>query len=97
MRARPPRAPTSIRSIACLTAFGPVTSLGTQIEKNSASRPPSRIRGMSMLPFFWRLPMSKVLSESSRCVVSSCESIDDRALVQLLRARRHRRRPARTA
>ena len=37
-----------------LHRLGPVTSLGTQIEKNSASSPPSRMRGMSMLPFFWR-------------------------------------------
>src|SRR6478672_3918404 len=49
-------------------------SLGTQIEKNSASRPPSRMRGMSILPFGFRLPISKALSKISRCVVSSCES-----------------------
>src|SRR5438270_7112608 len=49
-------------------------SLGTQMEKNSASSPPSRIRGMSMLPFLFLTPMLKVLSETSRWVVSSCES-----------------------
>ena len=65
----------AISALAVLTAFIPVTSDGTQIEKNSPSSPPSRIRGMSMLPFFWRLAMSKVLSDSSRCVVSSCESM----------------------
>jgi hypothetical protein len=43
-----------------------VTSLGTQIEKNSASRPPWRMRGMSMLPFGFRLPMSKAWSKISR-------------------------------
>src|SRR5262249_53880309 len=32
------------------------------------------MRGMSMLPFGFRLPMSKALSKISRCVVSSCES-----------------------
>ena len=48
----------AISALAVLTAFTPVTSDGTQIEKNSASSPPSRIRGMSMLPFFWRLLMS---------------------------------------
>ena len=64
----------SIRCIARFTAVGPVTSLGTQIEKNSASSPPSRMRGMSMLPFCWRAPMSNVLSKSSRCVVSACVS-----------------------
>ena len=55
-------------------AVGPVTTLGTQIEKNSASRPPSRVREMSMLPFGFRLPMSRALSKISRCVVSSCKS-----------------------
>ena len=59
--------------IARFTAGGPVTSLGTQIEKNSASRPPSRMRGMSMLPFGFRLPMSKASSKISRCVVSSTQ------------------------
>ena len=48
----------AINALAVLTAFTPVTSDGTQIEKNSASSPPSRIRGMSMLPFFWRFAMS---------------------------------------
>src|SRR5882724_4398388 len=61
-------------SSARFTAVGPVTSLATQIEKNSASRPPSRMRGMSMLPFGFRLLMSKAWSKISRCVVSSCES-----------------------
>src|SRR5262245_36498295 len=32
------------------------------------------MRGMSMLPFGFRLPMSKASSKISRCVVSSCES-----------------------
>src|SRR2546430_4715859 len=32
------------------------------------------MRGMSMLPCGFRLPMSKALSKISRCVVSSCES-----------------------
>src|SRR5882724_1791230 len=32
------------------------------------------MRGMSMLPFGFRLPMSKSLSKISRCVVSSCAS-----------------------
>src|SRR5262249_52909752 len=32
------------------------------------------MRGMSMLPFGFRLPMSKAVSKISRCVVSSCES-----------------------
>src|SRR5260221_6461737 len=32
------------------------------------------MRGMSMLPFEFRLPMSKALSKISRCVVSSCAS-----------------------
>src|SRR5437588_11808835 len=32
------------------------------------------MRGMSMLPSGFRLPMSKALSRISRCVVSSCES-----------------------
>src|SRR5262245_6305403 len=32
------------------------------------------MRGMSMLPFGFRLPMSKALSKISRCVVSPCES-----------------------
>ena len=40
----------SINAIARLTARGPVTSPGTQMEKNSASSPPSRMRGTSMLP-----------------------------------------------
>ena len=65
----------SIRSSARFTAGGPVTSLGTQIEKNSASRPPSRMRGTSMCPSLWRAEMSNVLSKSIRCGVSSCESI----------------------
>ena len=54
------------RSICCmarLTASGPVTSPGIQIEKNTASRPPSRIRGMSMLPFSLRRPISNPFEE----------------------------------
>ena len=42
----------SMRSIARFTAGAPVMSLGTQIEKNSPSRPPSRMRGTSMFPFW---------------------------------------------
>ena len=79
----------SIWSSARFTAGGPVTSLGTQIEKNTASSPPSRMRGTSMLPFFWRTEMSKVLSKTSRCVRVVVRIDDDRAIVQLLRARRH--------
>src|SRR5438309_890137 len=57
------------------TAGGPVRSLGTQNEKNNASRPPSFMRGMSMFPLAWRTPMSNPFSNRSRCVVSSCESM----------------------
>ena len=65
----------SMSCSARFTAIGPVTSLGTQIEKNSASSPPSRIRGMSMLPFGMAGRRDRsVLSKSIRCVVSSWES-----------------------
>src|SRR5258707_15809648 len=41
-----------------------------QMEKKIAFMPPSRMRGMSMLPSALRLAMSKSL-EKNRCVVSS--------------------------
>ena len=60
----------SICSSARLTAGGPVTSLGTQIEKNSASRPPSRMRGMSMLPFV--VPLADVERLVEEAAAASC-------------------------
>src|SRR5580704_11879124 len=44
------------------------------MEKKIAPRPPSFIRGMSMLPSAFRAPKSNLASKK-RCVVSSCVSI----------------------
>ena len=65
------------------TAIGPVTSPGIQIEKKSASRPPSRMRGMSMLPSGLRARDVERLLEDQplRRVVVRVD--DDRPLVQL--------------
>src|SRR5579859_5500431 len=59
--------------VARSTASGPVIFPDIQIEKKIASRPPSFIRGISMLPSAWRTPKSN-FGSSSRCVVSSCVS-----------------------
>src|SRR5713101_880880 len=58
---------------ARLTASKPVILLGIQMEKKIALRFPSRMRGMSMLPFALRGPRSNLPSRK-RCVVSSCVS-----------------------
>ena len=63
------RAPRRSESIARFTAGGPVTSLGTQIEKNSASSPPSRIRGTSMLPSLLR---ARCRTSCRRSAAASC-------------------------
>jgi hypothetical protein len=78
----------SICSSARLTAAGPVTSPVIQIEKNNASSPPSRMRGMSRLPVLLRAPMSKVLlvNQPLRHIVVRVD--DDRAIVNLARAGR---------
>src|SRR6266436_9461796 len=56
--------------MARLTASGPVTLLGIQMEKKMAPTLPSRMRGMSMLPAEVRVPRSNLPSRR-RCVVSS--------------------------
>src|SRR5215469_5774270 len=48
--------------------------LEIQMEKKMAVRPPSRMRGMSMLPSEWRAGISKCGSRR-RCVVSSWVSM----------------------
>src|SRR5712692_1059180 len=63
----------SIRSSARLTPFGPLTSLGVQMDRNTAFKPPSRIRRMSRWPWVSRWTGSK-FSNSSRCGVSACVS-----------------------
>src|SRR6266481_1652921 len=63
----------SICTRARFTASGPVTLLGIQMEKKIAPRPPSFMRGMSMLPLASRGPRSNLPSRK-RCVVSSCVS-----------------------
>src|SRR5690348_9818384 len=63
----------SIWSSARFTASGPVMLPGIQMEKKIAPRPPSFMRGMSMLPSLWRSPRSKLPSRN-RWVVSSCVS-----------------------
>src|SRR6266478_7729281 len=63
----------SICAMARSTASGPVILLGIQMEKKIAPRPPSFIRGISMLPVALRSPISN-LPPRKRCVVSSCVS-----------------------
>ena len=60
-------------SICCrrlMRRFRAGNLLGIQMEKKMAPRPPSFMRGMSMLPLAERWPRSKLPSRK-RCVVSS--------------------------
>src|SRR6266852_6520035 len=60
--------------MAFLTASGPRILLGIQMEKKMAERPPSFMRGMSMLPSLWRVARSN-LGSRRRWVVSSWVSM----------------------